>query len=312
MPVIPPSSSSNAGRIGGTKVKRETPTDNHVLTYDAGTSQWNGEAAAGGSSDTNLSENAIINGNFIINQRVYVSSAALASGAYGHDRWKAGAGGGDYTFTQLASSTQITIEAGKTLIQVIEDKNVIGGTYTLSWTGTAQARYAVDSATPAGSYADSPIAITGQTAGTVMSVEFDDGTLGEVVLNSGTVALPFMPKSYAQELLTCKRYYYRLTATVAYGKFAMGQVYNTSSAQINFHHPVTMRTSPTLSTGGNLGLTDTDTTGRAVTGNSSDAISPDHTTHNFSEAGTNLTAGDVTQLRGENDVTAYIAFSAEL
>ena len=153
-----------------------------------------------------VSSQAIINGGFTVNQRGYVSSATLASGSYGHDRWKAGAGGGDYTFTQLASSTQITIEAGKTLIQVIEDKNVVGGTYTLSWTGTAQARAGVDSATPSGGYADSPLTISAQTAGTVMSVEFDDGTLGQVQLNSGSVALPFQPKSFAQELADCLRY----------------------------------------------------------------------------------------------------------
>ena len=117
-----------------------------------------------------LNRQAIINGGFTVNQRIYVSNAVLASGSYGHDRWKAGASGGDYTFTQLASSTQITIEAGKTLIQVIEDKNVVGGTYTLSWTGTAQARAGVDTATPAGGYADSPLTISAQTAGTVMSV----------------------------------------------------------------------------------------------------------------------------------------------
>ena len=121
---------------------------------------------------------ALINAGFTVNQRGYVSNATLASGAYGHDRWKAGASGGDYTFTQLAQATTITIKAGKSLIQVIENKNVIGGTYTLSWTGTAQARFGIDSATPSGAYADSPITITAQTAGTVMSVEFDDGTLG--------------------------------------------------------------------------------------------------------------------------------------
>ena len=168
----------------------------------------NGEITGtfGGYNDS-LNRQSIINGGFTVNQRGYTTSGTLASGSYGHDRWKAGSGGGDYTFTQLASSTQITIEAGKTLIQVIEDKNVVGGTYTLSWTGTAQARAGVDSATPSGAYADSPLAITSQTAGTVMSVEFDDGTLGEVQLNTGSVVLPFQPKSFAQELLDCQRYY---------------------------------------------------------------------------------------------------------
>lgn len=156
---------------------------------------------------SNLQKQSIINGGFTVNQRAYVSNAVLASGAYGHDRWKAGAGGGDYTFTQLAQATQITIKSGKSLIQVVEDKNVVGGSYTLSWEGTAQARFGKDSATPSGAYAVSPITITGQTAGTVMSVEFNEGTLGKVNLNVSAVALPFQPKSYEEELRACLRYY---------------------------------------------------------------------------------------------------------
>ena len=192
-----------------------------------------------------LVRQAIINGNFVVNQRVYVSAATLASGSYGHDRWKAGASGGDYSFTQLASSTQITIASGKSLIQVIEDKNVIGGTYTLSWTGTAQARAGVDSATPSGAYADSPLTITSQTAGTVMSVEFDDGTLGGVQLNLGSVALPFMPKSYAQELADCMRFCEVINYTQ---REAVGMIYfkDNNSFSLPLSYKVRKRAIPTI------------------------------------------------------------------
>ena len=151
-------------------------------------------------------KNLLIDAGFTINQRGYVSAATLASGAYGHDRWKAGASGGDYSFTQSASNTQITIASGKSLIQVVEDKNVSGTSYVLSWTGTAQARYAVNSATPAGSYAASPIVITGQTAGTTMSVEFNTGTLSKPQLELGAVATSFDQRAYSQELAMCQRY----------------------------------------------------------------------------------------------------------
>lgn len=160
--------------------------------------------------------NVLINAGFTVNQRAYASAATLASGAYGHDRWKAGASGGDYSFTQLASNTQITIASNKTLIQVIEDKNVQATSYVLSWTGTALARYAVNSATPAGSYAASPIVITGQTVGTVMSIEFGNGasagTLGTVQLEAGAVATSFERRPYSVELDMCKRYYKRFGA----------------------------------------------------------------------------------------------------
>jgi hypothetical protein len=186
-----------------------------------------------------ISRQAIINGGFTVNQRAYVSNAVLASGAYGHDRWKAGASGGDYTFTQLASATQITIKSGKSLIQVVENKNVVGGSYTLSWEGTAQARFGKDSATPSGAYAVSPITITGQTAGTVMSVEFNEGTLGKVNLNVSSVALPFQPKSFEEELMACQRYYEVVNGT----HYGFGT--NACFISVDFSYKVTKRTAVT-------------------------------------------------------------------
>jgi len=162
-------------------------------------------------SYTSGSKNLLINAGFVINNGnagvPYVSAAALASGATGHECWKAGTGGGDYSFTQLKSNTQITIAASKTLIQVIEDANVQGTAYVLSWTGTAQARYAVNSATPAGSYASSPILITGQTVGTTMSVEFNTGTLKNPQLELGAIATNFDFRDFDSELRRTQRYF---------------------------------------------------------------------------------------------------------
>ncbi len=152
--------------------------------------------------------NFLINGAFQINQGGYVSAAVLAAAAYGHDQWKAGAAGGDYSFTQTTSGATITIAAGKSLIQPIEDVRVTGGgSYVLSWTGTAQARAGVNTLTPAGAYAVSPLLISGQTDGTVMSVEFNTGTLSQVSLTEGTVAPPFQLPDYPTELALCKRYF---------------------------------------------------------------------------------------------------------
>lgn len=59
-------------------------------------------------------ENLLINGAHLINQRNF-AGGALAAGAYGHDRWKAGATGANYT---LASGV-VTLASGE-LTQIIE------------------------------------------------------------------------------------------------------------------------------------------------------------------------------------------------
>ena len=189
-------------------------------------------------------KNLLIDAGFTINQRAYVSAATLASGVYGHDRWKAGASGGDYSFTQLASNTQITIASGKSLIQVVEDKNVNGTSYVLSWTGTAQARYAVNSATPAGSYAASPIVITGQTAGTTISVEFNTGTLSKPQLELGAVATSFDQRAYGTELALCQPYCQPVTGTAFTGQGVGGA----SGQRMSHKFIQRMRASPTLNT----------------------------------------------------------------
>jgi hypothetical protein len=193
-------------------------------------------------------KNLLIDAGFTINQRGYVSAATLASGAYGHDRWKAGASGGNYSFTQLASNTQITIASGKSLIQVVEDKNVSGTSYVLSWEGTAQARYAVNSATPAGSYAASPIVITGQTAGTTMSVEFNTGTLSKPQLELGAVATSFDQRAYSQELAMCQRYYEVLINTTETAPF-LSTYYRAAVYSASWFFKQSKRATPTIALG---------------------------------------------------------------
>ena len=194
-------------------------------------------------------KNLLIDAGFTINQRGYVSAATLASGSYGHDRWKAGASGGDYTFTQLASSTTITIASGKSLIQVVEDKNVNGTSFVLSWTGTAQARYAVNSATPSGSYAASPILITGQTVGTTMSVEFNTGTLTNPQLEKGSTATSFDYRPYGTELALCQRYFYNLVAAAV-------SAASTTNVEFYYQHPVPMRAAPSSQVIGTMRVED--------------------------------------------------------
>jgi hypothetical protein len=181
-------------------------------------------------------KNRIINGGFIINQRSYVSGTALTSGTYGHDRWKAGTSGCTYTFTQgsLGVNTTITITAGS-LQQVIEGCNLAeGGSYILSWTGTAQARF------NGGTYGSSPLSVTGITAGTNTTIEFNTGTVNSVQLEVGAISTGYDYRPYATELFLCQRYY-------EYGS-SLFSGYGAGSASVGsqYSFKATKRVAPTV------------------------------------------------------------------
>ena len=185
-------------------------------------------------------KNRIIDGGFTINQRGYTSGTSLSSGSYGHDRWKGGASGGTYTFTQGSTgvNTTITITAGS-IIQVIEGANLPeGGTYVLSWTGTAQGKIG------SGSFGAS--GITGTiTAGTNTNIEFNTGTCGNVQLEVGSTATSFDYRPYGTELALCQRYLPIITGGQGSQVFANGMCYSTTAAVINYVFKVTPRTRPT-------------------------------------------------------------------
>jgi hypothetical protein len=185
-------------------------------------------------------KNRLFNGNFQLNQRGAAGAVVLAAGAYGHDRWKAGAAGCSYTFALSGLDTVITITAGS-LIQVVEDKNVEGGVYTLSNRGTAQARIGVNGAAPAGAYASATALNSATATGfQTMSVEFTVGTLDRVQLESGSFASVYERRSYGTELALCQRYY-----TILPLEFVTYQ-----SGGVTFRQtvtlPVAMRVAPTI------------------------------------------------------------------
>lgn len=188
-----------------------------------------------GAKNASTLQNRLIDAGFIINQRGYVSGTALSAGTYAHDRWKAGAGGCTYTFTQGSAGVPIviTITAGS-LQQVIEGCNMPeGGTYVLSWTGTAQARF------NGGTYGSSPLAVTGITAGANTTIEFNTGTLSYPQLEVGSSATGYEYRQFGQELALCQRYYQYAAGTQYSG---YGATYN----YVNWYFKVTMRAAPTL------------------------------------------------------------------
>ncbi len=151
--------------------------------------------------DAVAGRNRIINGGFNINQRVVSGTVTLAAGAYGHDRWKAGASGCTYTFASSNGLTTLTITAGS-LQQVIEDVNVPTGINTLvmSWTGTAQGKIG------AGSNGTSGVTAS-VSGGANLTVEFGTGTLAKVQLEVGSVPTAFEMRFQGTELSLCQRYF---------------------------------------------------------------------------------------------------------
>ena len=182
--------------------------------------------------------NRILNGAFSVNQRGYASGGALAANAYGFDRWRAGSGGCTMTFTAGIPDTLVTITAGS-LVQIVEAANVEGGTYTLSWSGTAQGRFYQGSA-PA--YVASPVTISGLASGTQIAIEFSGGTLGTVQLEPGSMRTPYERRLAGIDLALCQRYLFTGSTTLfranSSGAFAGGMTI--------YSFPVTMRAAPSI------------------------------------------------------------------
>ena len=195
--------------------------------------------------------NRLINGDFAVNQRACATGVTLAAGAYGFDRWKAGAGAATLVFAAGAPDTMLRITAGS-LVQIIEGANMEGGSYTLSWQGSAQARVFQGSAS--GSFAASPLTLSGLAPGADTSVEFGPGTLGQAQLEPGLVATPFERRPIGLELQLCLRYFQSSydpgeapgapNVSPSLGVYIYGQ--NVSWATIaSFVFPAPMRAHPT-------------------------------------------------------------------
>ena len=286
---------NNAGALAGSA----------NLTFDGTNMAVAGTVAMGSSFKRNL----IINGNFLVNQRVYVNGTATASGSYMHDRWKSTTTSSNYTFTQGTPDTTITIAAG-TIAQVVEDKNVAGGVYTLSWTGTATARVGVSGNSPVGSYAASPITTSSATAGQQITIEFSTGTLGLVQLEPGTKATPYERQNYTDQLIQCQRYYYRLKAATAFTNGGTGRAYLTTNAQAFVATPVSMRAAPS---GSYSNLSDWNDSG----GGTPSAMDPvSQYSGDYRQMSINLTGtyvdGQTVALNANNTTAAWMAWSAEL
>jgi len=226
--------------------------------------------------------NWIINGNFAVNQRA-AATKAQAAGVYGYDRWKGHANG---------------------IEQVVEA--LPAGEYTLSWSGGGTGYLDGTSGT-------SPITKTVAGGNTSVVVPAD---ADEVVLNAGSVALPFAPRPYAEELALCQRYYWRLSADEGDIFVGLGFGLSSTTGRILTGFPTTMRVAPTMSFSDASHFQISQTSGGAfvnttLTGLSGVAINPDSAYYSVAMASGGIVSG-MSFLVLRSGAGRYLAFSAEL
>ena len=157
---------------------------------------------AGGSSGEGIGANLLINADFRINQRSYTSgSATTAANQFTFDRWFIPTSGQNLTFSSNKNGKIVTAPASG-IVQVVEGVNIEGGTYTLSWTGTATATVNGTSVSKGGTLT--------LTAGSNCVVKFSSGTVYGAKLELGSTATSFISDLYDSEFKKCQRYYQKL------------------------------------------------------------------------------------------------------
>jgi hypothetical protein len=127
-----------------------------------------------------------------------------------------------------------------------------------------------------------------------------------VQLEVGTKATPYEMQIYSDQLAQCQRYYWKYSSGNSYGPYAMGHGINSTTMRVMLQFPVTMRSSPTLTTGGTFiwGY-----------GNSVSAIAAASYTYNTFSLDcttTGLTAFGAYMLTDAGSNNSYIAVASEL
>ena len=249
--------------------------------------------AAAGLALTGL-RNLIINGNFAINQRGYVSGTAT-SGAnqYTLDRWRVVTSGQNATFTASANGNLVTAPAGG-LEQVIEGASIAGGTYVINWTGTATCTVAGTSRAKGATFT--------RTAGTNTTVRFTGGTVGNVQVEPGTVVTAFEARPFGLELVLCRRYFRPLGAQNVV-LFCQG----TSQAFGSVPYGIPMRAAPSVTFPASATLVFGAASTQTITAFALDSSTVD--VLSFVCTATGLSTGQAARLIG---LSAPILLSAEL
>jgi len=256
--------------------------------------------------------NLLINSDFMVNQRGAVSGATIAAYAYFLDGWynPSGTSSTLFTWADVGGVRTFTLGGGGTtryVRQKVEQANLPAGTYTLSWEGTARGQVMYVGGTDPG-YSAGPITVyLNGTATVIIGFRGTGDTLRNVKLEQGSVATPYQPPKYDDNLRACERYYVRRTAMTTNTVFGQGSAKSTTEIIFQFTHPV-MRAAATM----------TFTNMRALDGTSlltvtAMVIRGDGPTEYTATA---TVSGATTyrpyMLQAGDPLPSYIAFSAEL
>jgi hypothetical protein len=177
---------------------REALQIDDVQPISKGGTESNTVAGARAKLQVGPRRNLIMNPLFNVNQRLYGAEATTAAGQYTFDRWRIVNSGQSLPYQVNKNGRTVNPPAGG-LEQVVEGSFLNGGTYTLSWEGTATAT--INNTAIANG---AQIALA---AGANAIVKFTGGYLFYPKLELGSLPTGYDDRSYGEELTLCQRYY---------------------------------------------------------------------------------------------------------
>ena len=226
--------------------------------------------------------NLLINGDFKVNQRG--GATYTETGKYTVDRWK------------LVSGS----------VEVVENGIKLNGTIVQKLEHTPSMQVVASSNAGTISYSNGAVTLSTTTATLITYAK----------LEVGTTATPFSPRSYAEELAMCQRYYWKWKSAnrnnSTYGELGFGVLSSTTVGFINISIPTTMRIIPTLKSSVEEFVIRNNETYKQVseinvwTYNGGYVILRCTSQNEFDATWTNIS------LRPNNSSTAYLEFDAEI
>jgi hypothetical protein len=195
---------------------------------------------AGGLTLRNKLLNALGN----INLRGYSSgTATTTANQYTIDQWKVITSGQNLSWTQSGNIKTFNAPAGG-VSQIVSKNDIIGGVYTLSWTGTATATV---NGTPVTSGGQVTIAGATQT-----TVTFTAGTFSFPQLELGTIATTFDDRNYGIELAQCMRFYQAPVVSSSITGYA--DVASRGLSTLTYVYPIPMEKAPAVGISNGSGI----------------------------------------------------------